>query len=70
MTDVQTVKEILVVTYSYTISKGREEYACLSISFLNHPTGRALTSDWFVNSFIMVVYKNFFKFSHNFLSKA
>ena len=32
-----------------------------------HPTGRALTSDWFVNSFIMAVYENFFKFSHNVL---
>ena len=25
-----------------------------------HPAGRALTSDWSVNSFIMVVYENVF----------
>ena len=34
---------------------------------LNHPTRRALTSDWFVSSFTMVDYKNFFidgKISH------
>ena len=31
---------------------------------LIHPAGRALTSDWSVNSFIMVVYeKSFFQFS-------
>ena len=27
---------------------------------LTHPVGRSLTSDWFRNSFIMVVYKNLF----------
>ena len=26
----------------------------------SHPAGRVLNSDWFVNSFIMVIYKNFF----------
>ena len=35
-----------------------------------HPTGRALTSDWFTNSFIMVVFeKVFVKSSEDFLSK-
>ena len=28
---------------------------------LNHPVGRALTSDWFASSFLMVVCENFEK---------
>ena len=36
----------------------------------NHLTERARNSDWFVNSFIMVVYDIFFKFNKNFLSKV
>ena len=34
------------------------------------PAGRAITSDWSVNSFIIVIYVNVLKFSQNFLSKA
>ena len=32
----------------------------LGILTPDHLTGRALTSDWSVNSFVMVVYDNFF----------
>ena len=36
-----------------------------------HHTGRALTSDWFINSFIIAVYQEFFlKFSQDIPSKA
>ena len=37
---------------------------------LEHPSGRTLTSDWSVNSFITVVGKIFFESSVTFLSKA
>ena len=28
--------------------------------YLHHPTIRALSSDWLVNSFVIIIYKNFF----------
>ena len=42
-------------------------WACLALYIVvaNHPVGRRVTFDWSVISFIMVVYKNVFKFSQN-----
>ena len=43
----------------------------LNYLYKHHPAGRGLTSDWPVNSFIiMIVYEKFFNLSQNFLSKA
>ena len=39
-------------------------------SWVFHPVGTALTSNWFGNSFMVVVYENFLKFIQNFLLKA
>ena len=45
-------------------------YELESNSFPAHPVERSFNSDWFVNSFIMVVYeKIFFKFSQNLVSQ-
>ena len=38
--------------------------------FLAHPTGRALTSDWSINSSVMVVYEKIFLNFQNFLFKV
>ena len=52
------------ITHSVTIKRqtiiksGNEQ-------FHTHPVGRSINSDWFVNSFIMVIYENFFQFSQN-----
>ena len=34
---------------------------------IDHPAGRALTSDWCPNGFVMVVYEKIYKFSWNFM---
>ena len=40
---------------------GWHHASTLGLGTVKHPAGRALTSDWFANSFLMVVYENFFK---------
>ena len=35
-------------------------------TLLMHPVGRSINSDWFVNSFMKVLYEKFFLFSQNF----
>ena len=58
----------LGVTVDYSVSSKTNSIVQV---VLLHPTGGALSSDWSVKSFIIVVYVNiFFNFSQNLLSKV
>ena len=60
----------LISLNALILSKSLRNIISRNIQFLAiHPAGRALTSDWFANSFVIVVHeKIFFDFSQNFLS--
>ena len=61
-TKTSTCKYLSLSTYYYFVLWKPPKTPC--------PVGRALTSDWFVNGFIMVSMRTFLKFSQNSLPKA
>ena len=50
--------DVLCVKKSLPFTDGH--YSIPVIIYTEHPAGRALTSEWFINSFVMVVREKFF----------
>ena len=51
-------------------AKGRSFAILIFQGFISHPVGTSINSNWFVNSFIIVVNENFFLFCQNFVSEG
>ena len=61
------VLQCTICLYQYLTKK----YPVVQSLLIPHLAGRPLTSDWFINSFIMAVYQKFVsKFGQDFLSKG